>query len=91
LGFFGRPIVLEPSHGQISGDAGLLPVPQFDERIGLTRAFADALDVTPETMLQYYTATAKKKTADDVLSSLADDLLPKKKDEGKKERKDEEE
>jgi Transposase DDE domain group 1 len=38
------PIVVEPSHGQLSGDAGLLPIRQFDERIGLTRAFAQALD-----------------------------------------------
>jgi hypothetical protein len=30
--------------GQLSGDAGLLPIRQFDERIGLTRSFADALD-----------------------------------------------
>jgi integrase len=41
-----------------------------------TRA-AVAFDVTPETMLRYYTATEKKKTSDDVLSGLAVDLLPK--------------
>jgi hypothetical protein len=44
LDFFGTPLVLEPSAGQFSGDAGLLPIRQFDERIGLTRAVADALD-----------------------------------------------
>ena len=44
LNFFGMPLVIEPSPGQLSGDAGLLPVRQFDERIGLTRSFADALD-----------------------------------------------
>jgi hypothetical protein len=44
LDFFGTPLVVEPSPGQLSGDAGLLPVRQFDQRIGLTRAFADALD-----------------------------------------------
>jgi hypothetical protein len=38
---------------------------------------AVAFDVTPETMLRYYTSTEKKKTADDVLSGLAADLLPK--------------
>jgi hypothetical protein len=37
LDFFGTPLILEPSPGQLSGDAGLLPVRQFDERIGLTR------------------------------------------------------
>ena len=44
LEFFGMPIVIEPSPGQLSGDAGLLPLRQFDQRVGLTRAFADALD-----------------------------------------------
>ncbi len=44
LGFFGTPLVIEPSPGQLSGDAGLLPIRQFDERIRLTRGFAAALD-----------------------------------------------
>src|SRR5215510_4896057 len=44
LDFFGTPLVIEPSPGQLSGDAGLLPIRQFDERVGLTRAFAEALD-----------------------------------------------
>jgi Transposase DDE domain group 1 len=44
LDFFGTPLVIEPSPGQLSSDAGLLPIRQFDQRIGLTRAFAGALD-----------------------------------------------
>src|SRR5262249_24264277 len=44
LTFFGTPLVLEPSPDQLSGDAGLLPVRQFDQRNGFTRAFAEALD-----------------------------------------------
>jgi hypothetical protein len=44
LDFFGTPLVIEPSPGQLSSDAGLLPIRQFDECIGLTRAFAEALD-----------------------------------------------
>ena len=44
LDFFGTALVIEPSPGQLSGDAGLLPVRQFDQHIGLTRSFADALD-----------------------------------------------
>src|SRR5215471_17828427 len=44
LDFFGTPLVIEPSPGRLSSDAGLLPVRQFDQRVGLTRAFADALD-----------------------------------------------
>lgn len=39
---------------------------------------AAAFDVTAETMLRYYTATDKKKVADEVFGELADDLLPKK-------------
>jgi integrase len=35
---------------------------------------AVAFDVTPETMLKYYTATEKKRTADEVLSELGDQL-----------------
>src|SRR6516225_2304243 len=44
LDFFGTPLVIEPSAGQLSSDAGLLPIREFDQRIGLTRAFAGALD-----------------------------------------------
>src|SRR5262249_52139062 len=43
LDFFGTPLVIEPSAGQLSGDAGLLPIRQFDERDGLTRAAPAAL------------------------------------------------
>lgn len=46
---------------------------------------AAAFDVTPETMLRYYTATEKKKTSDEVLGLLAGDLLPKKMDDVPKE------
>jgi hypothetical protein len=42
--FFGTPLVIESSPGQLTSDAGLLPVRQFDEQTGLTRAFAEALD-----------------------------------------------
>jgi hypothetical protein len=38
-----KPIVIAPSRDQVSGDAGLLPFRQLDERIGLTRQFAEAL------------------------------------------------
>ncbi len=41
--FTSKPIVVEPSDAQISSDAGLLPVRQLDEQIGLTRQFAEAL------------------------------------------------
>jgi hypothetical protein len=42
--FADRPVVVEPSRAQLSSDAGLLPMRQFDQQIGLTRQFAQALD-----------------------------------------------
>jgi hypothetical protein len=42
--FFQLPVVIEPSRASLSSDAGLLPLRQFDEQIGLTQAFANALD-----------------------------------------------
>ena len=42
--FFGPPLVVEPSRAALPGDAGLLPIRQFDEQIALTRDFAAALD-----------------------------------------------
>ena len=44
LNFLGMPLVIEPSPSQLTSDAGLLPLRQFDQRIGLTRAVADALN-----------------------------------------------
>src|SRR5271166_5520535 len=47
FGFLGRkPIHLEPTDEQFSSDAGLLPIRQFDEQIGLTAEFAAALHDT---------------------------------------------
>ena len=44
LDFFDTPVVLEPSAGQLSSDAGLLPFRQLDERLALTRSFAAVLN-----------------------------------------------
>lgn len=38
-----KPIEIEVSRAQLTGDAGLLPIRQFDEAIRLTQHFADAL------------------------------------------------
>ena len=44
LDFFdGQPIVIEVGSGQLTSDAGLLPICQFDAQIGLTEQFAAAL------------------------------------------------
>jgi hypothetical protein len=44
LDFSRTPLVIETSSGQLSSDAGLPHVCQFDQRIGLTRAFSDTFD-----------------------------------------------
>ena len=45
--YFSRtPLVIEPSSGQLSSDAGLPGVRQFEQRIGLTRA----LELTEKTV-----------------------------------------
>jgi hypothetical protein len=44
MDFFGTPLVIESSAGQLSSDAGLLPIRQFDQHIGLTVAIAAPLD-----------------------------------------------
>ena len=39
-----KPLVVEPSAGALTSDAGLLPIREFDHRLGLTESFAQALD-----------------------------------------------
>jgi hypothetical protein len=39
-----KPVVVEPSAGQLSSDAGLLPFRQLDEQLGLTAGFAACLN-----------------------------------------------
>ncbi len=41
--FFGKPVVVEPSEASLTSDAGLLPIRQFDQQIGLTEQFAAVL------------------------------------------------
>lgn len=42
--FAGKRVVVEPGEAQMSSDAGLLVFREFDERIGLTEQFAEALE-----------------------------------------------
>jgi hypothetical protein len=55
LDFIGTPLVIEPSPAELSSDAGLLPLRQFDQRIGLTRAFTNALDDSRDANLAEHT------------------------------------
>ena len=34
--FFGKPVVVRPSEAELTSDAGLPPIRQFDQRVGLT-------------------------------------------------------
>lgn len=43
FGFFGKPVVVQPGEAELTSDAGLLPIREFDERIGMTEQFAAAL------------------------------------------------
>ena len=44
LSFLGsKPVIIETSNAQLTSDAGLLPMREFDEVMGFTRGFADAL------------------------------------------------
>lgn len=38
-----KPVVVEPVECRLSSDAGLLPIREYDEMIGLTQQFSDAL------------------------------------------------
>ncbi|MEK6237696.1 MAG: transposase [Planctomycetales bacterium] len=38
-----KPVVVETSREQLSRDAGLLPIRQFDQGVGFTQQFAEAL------------------------------------------------
>lgn len=39
-----KPVIVETSDSMLTCDAGLLPIRQFDEKLGFTKRFADALD-----------------------------------------------
>jgi hypothetical protein len=73
LNFFGAAIVIEPSSGQLSSDAGLLPVRQFDQRVGLTRAFADALgDPRDPGLTEHTFLEMVRSRVDGILAGYAD-------------------
>ncbi len=45
FGFFkSKPVIVEPVEAQLTSDAGLLPIREFDQRIGFTQQFAAALN-----------------------------------------------
>jgi hypothetical protein len=49
--FPSRPVEVELSSSPLSSDAGLLPIRQFDEKIGLTEQFARVLDDPRDALL----------------------------------------
>ena len=64
------PIIVETTAAQLTSDAGLLPIREFDERIGLTEGFAAVLDdVRDATMIGH---TFLEMTRSRVYGILAD-------------------
>ncbi len=71
LDFLGSmPVVVEPSTDQVSSDAGLLPLRQLDEQLGLTRQFAEAL--TDSRHASYVGHTFEEMTRARIFGILAD-------------------
>jgi hypothetical protein len=67
-----KPIVVEPSAGQISSDAGLLPFRHLDEQLGLTRQFAEALGLDDRRQVGYIGHTFLEMTRSRIYGILAD-------------------
>ena len=53
-----KPVVLEVSGAQISSDAGLSPIRQFDESIRFTQSFAEALQETRNPVFTQHSLTS---------------------------------
>jgi len=71
LGFVGsKPVIIETSSAQLTSDAGLLPMREFDEALGFTRGFADALEDTRD--VRYTTHSFLEMTRARVFGILAD-------------------
>ena len=52
--FPARPVQIEVSPAPLASDAGLLPIRQFDERMGLTEQFAAAIDDPRDSTFTHY-------------------------------------
>src|SRR5215510_8103658 len=73
LDFFGTPLVVEPSAGQLTSDAGLLPFRQLDEQLGLTRAFAAVLgDPRDPDLIEHSTLQMVRSRVYGILAGYAD-------------------
>ena len=71
LGFVGsKPVIIETSNAQLTSDAGLLPIREFDESLGFTRQFANALEDTRDA--RYTTHSFLEMTRSRVFGILAD-------------------
>ena len=55
-----KPVVIETQRAALSSDAGLLPIRQLDEQLGLTRQFAEALDDLRDPDQVEHTVAARK-------------------------------
>jgi hypothetical protein len=65
-----KPVIIETSNAQLTSDAGLLPIREFDESLGFTRQFANALEDTRDA--RYTTHSFLEMTRSRVFGILAD-------------------
>ncbi|HKB36113.1 MAG TPA: IS1380 family transposase [Gemmataceae bacterium] len=73
LAFFGTPIVVEPSAGLLTSDAGLLPFRQLDEHLGLSRDFAAVLnDPRDPDLIEHTTLQMVRSRVYGILAGYAD-------------------
>src|SRR5882672_10093909 len=68
-----RPVEIEISAAPLSSDAGLLPIREFDERLGLTAQFAAALqDLRDPTFTQHSVLTMVRQRIYGIIADYED-------------------
>ena len=62
LGFLGtKAVFVEPGQDQLTSDAGLLPIRQFDDQLGLTSGFAAVLDDPRQGFIHSFSEMARSR------------------------------
>ena len=68
-----KPVVIEPRRAALSSDAGLLPIRQLDEQLGLTKQLAEALeDLRDPDQIEHTVAEMTRMRVYGILADYAD-------------------